>query len=151
VSHYFDPADFAIYSVGCFQVPLLGMLSTSFASAINPDLARHKETGNNRAILRLWVEVMHKLALFSVPVFALLFVLRREFITVLFTANYEASVPIFAVNLITMLIWITVHLHMLRPFDQLKYFRLKLYLVLAPVTLGALYVGLRAGGMIGVA
>ncbi|MGH9838070.1 MAG: lipopolysaccharide biosynthesis protein [Blastocatellia bacterium] len=151
VSHYFDPADFAIYSVGCFQVPLIGMLSTSFASALNPDLARHKEAGDYRAILRLWVDVMHKLALFSVPVFALLLVMRHEFITVLFTATYAASAPIFAINLFTLLIWITMHLHLLRLFDQLRYFRLKLYLALIPVTLGVLYAGWLAGGMIGVA
>src|SRR5262245_53562675 len=34
VSHYFDPATFAIYAIGCFQLPLLGMLATSFASAL---------------------------------------------------------------------------------------------------------------------
>ena len=51
-----------------------------------------------------------------------------------------------------MLLGIAVHLHILRLFDQLKFFRLKLYLALIPVTLGcALYVGLRAGGLIGVA
>lgn len=151
VSHYFDPAYFAIYSVGCFQVPLLGMLNTSFANALNPELARHREAGDYRAVMRLWVEVMHKLALFSVPVFVLLLVLRHEFITVLFTANYAASAPIFAINLFTLLLWIPLHLHLLRLFDRLRYFRLKLYPVLIPVTLGALYAGWLAGGMIGVA
>ncbi len=151
VSHYFDPASFAIYAVGCFQVPLVGMLSTSFASAVNPDLARHKEAGDHQAIIRLWVEVMHKLALFSVPAFALLLVMRHEFITVLFTETYAASVPIFAINLCTVLVWITIPLHLLRLFDRLRYFRLKLYLALIPVTWGALYAGLLKGGLIGVA
>jgi len=50
-----------------------------------------------------------------------------------------------------MLLGIAVHLHILRLFDQLKFFRLKLYLALIPVTLGALYIGLRMGGLIGVA
>jgi O-antigen/teichoic acid export membrane protein len=151
VSHYFDSAAFAVYSVGCFQLPLLGMLSSSFASALNPELAKHKEAGNYRAIVRVWMDVMRKLALFFVPAFAAMFVLRYDLITALFTRNYEASVPVFAVNLFAILLGIAVHLHILRVFDQLKYFRLKLYLALIPVTFGALYLGLRSGGLVGVA
>src|SRR5262249_33086991 len=151
VSHYFDPATYAIYAVGCFQLPFLSVLTTSFASALNPELAKHKEVNDYRAIINLWMDVIRKLALFFAPAFALLLVLRREFITLLFTENYAASVPIFAINLFSMLLWIAVPLHILRLFDRLKFFRLKLYLALIPVTLGALYAGLSAGGMIGVA
>jgi len=151
VSHYFDPATFAVYAVGCFQLPLLSTLTTSFACALNPDLAKYKEGNDYRAIINLWMDVIRKLAFFYAPAFALLLVLRREFITLLFTENYAASVPIFAINLFSMLLGIAVHLHILRLFDRLKFFRLKLYLALIPVTLGALYAGLRAGGMIGVA
>jgi O-antigen/teichoic acid export membrane protein len=151
VSHHFDPATFAIYAVGCFQLPVLAMLAGSFANVLNPELAKHKEAGNYQAIISLWLDVIRKLAFFFVPTFALLLILRREFITVLFTANYAASAPIFAVNLFSMLLGIALHLHILRLFDQLKFFRLKLYLALIPVTFGALYAGLRAGGLIGVA
>src|SRR5262249_37112460 len=145
------PATFAIYAVGCFQLPLLSMLAASFANALNPELAKHKELNDHQAIISLWTDVIRKLAFFFAPAFALLLVLRREFITLLFTENYAASVPIFAINLFSMLLGIAVHLHILRLFDQLKFFRLKLYLALIPVTLVALYAGLRAGGMIGVA
>jgi O-antigen/teichoic acid export membrane protein len=151
VSYYFDPATFAIYAVGCFQLPLLGMLATSFTNALNPELAKHKEANDYRAIINLWTDVIRKLAYFFAPAFALMFVLRRELITLLFTENYAASAPIFAVNLFSVLLGIAVHLHILRLFDQLKFFRLKLYLALIPVTLGALYVGFRVGGLIGVA
>ncbi len=151
VSHYFDSATFAIYAVGCFQLPLLSMLATSFASALNPELAKQKEVNDYRAIINLWMDVIRKLAIIFVPTFALLLVLRREFITLLFTANYAGSVPIFAINLITVLLGISVHLHILRLFDRLKFFRLKLYLALIPVTWGALYLGLHTGGLVGVA
>ena len=151
VSHYFDPATFAIYAVGGFQLPFLNTLTTSFANALNPELARHKELNDHQAIISLWTDVIRKLAFFFAPAFALLLVLRREFITLLFTENYAASVPIFAINLFGLLLGIAVHLHVLRLFDRLKFFRLKLYLALIPVTLVALYAGLRAGGMIGVA
>src|SRR5262249_34187676 len=34
VSRYFPPAGFAVYSVGLFQLPLLGLLTTSFGNAL---------------------------------------------------------------------------------------------------------------------
>ncbi|MCI0392817.1 MAG: oligosaccharide flippase family protein [Acidobacteria bacterium] len=151
VSHYFDTATYAIYAVGCFQLPLLGMLATSFASVLNPELAKHKEAADYQAIIHLWMDVMRKLAFFYLPGFALMFVLRQDLITVLFRVDYLASVPIFAINLFGLLLGLTVHLHVLRLFDQLRYFRLKLYLVLIPITLGALHLGLISGGLFGVA
>ncbi len=151
VSHHFDPATFAVYAIGCFQLPILGMLAGSFASALNPELAAHKEARDKRAIIKLWMEVIGKLAFFFVPMFAALLVLRREFITALFTADYVASVPIFALNLFSILAGTLVHMHILRLFEELKYFRLKLYLVLVPVTWGALSLGLHWRGLMGVA
>jgi O-antigen/teichoic acid export membrane protein len=97
------------------------------------------------------MEVIGKLAFFFVPAFALLLVLRREFITVLFTTDYLASVPIFTLNLVSVLVGILVHMHIFRLFEELRYFRLKLYLVLIPVTWGALSLGLHWRGLIGVA
>jgi O-antigen/teichoic acid export membrane protein len=151
VGFYFNAATYAIYAVGCFQLPLLGMLAASFASALNPELAKHKEQDDYRAIIDLWMEVIRKLALIFVPAFALLLVMRREFIALLYPPIYAESVPIFAIYLIGVLIGIFVHLHILRLFDQLKFFRLKLYLALIPVTWGALYLGMRSGGLVGVA
>jgi O-antigen/teichoic acid export membrane protein len=151
VSYHFEPAVFAIYAVGCFQVPILGMLSSSFASAVNPELARCQEAGDARAVIWLWMDVVRKLAFFYFPAFALLFTMRTELITLLFTADYSASVPIFAINLIGVLFAVTMHMHILRLFDEMKYFRLKLYLVLLPLTWGALWLGLRTAGLIGIA
>ncbi|HKQ77334.1 MAG TPA: lipopolysaccharide biosynthesis protein [Blastocatellia bacterium] len=151
VSHYFDPARFAIYSVGCFQLPVLSLLAASFANALNPELAKYKEANDYWAIINIWMDVIRKLTFVFAPAFALLLALRREFITLLFTENYAASVPIFAINMLSMLLGVAVHLHILRLFDRLKFFRLKLYLALIPVTFGSLYVGLRLGGLIGVA
>jgi O-antigen/teichoic acid export membrane protein len=151
VSYHFEPAVFAIYAVGCFQVPILGMLSSSFASAVNPELARCQEAGDARAITWLWMDVVRKLSFFYLPAFALLFTLRSELITLLFTANYSASVPIFTVYLLGLLYAVPIHIHVLRLFDELRYFRLKLYLTLLPITWGALYLGLRMAGLVGVA
>ncbi|MBO0720131.1 MAG: lipopolysaccharide biosynthesis protein [Blastocatellia bacterium] len=151
VSYHFEPAVFAVYAVGCFQVPILGMLSSSFASAVNPELARCQEAGDKRAIIWLWMDVVRKLSFFYIPAFAVLFTMRSELITLLFTAKYSASIPIFSVYLLGVLYAVPIHMHILRLFDELRYFRLKLYLVLLPITWGALILGLRVYGLVGVA
>src|SRR5262245_8990150 len=40
VSRYFPPAGFAVYSAGLFQLPLLGLLTSSFRDALIPEIGR---------------------------------------------------------------------------------------------------------------
>jgi O-antigen/teichoic acid export membrane protein len=79
----------------------------------------------------------------------LLFVVRHEFITTLFTKNYDAAAPIFAINLLGILLTLCMPTSILRSFEELKYFRLKLSLAMIPVACVALYLGIQAGGLIG--
>jgi O-antigen/teichoic acid export membrane protein len=127
------------------------MLVTSFAGALNPEVARQEREGNHEGIYSAWVHVIRNLAFVLIPTYALLLVMRREFITGLFTANYAASIPIFAVHLLIVVLTISMHYPILRVFDDLRYFRFKFYVLLLPVTFGALYLGWRTAGLVGVA
>ena len=69
------------------------MLAASFANALNPELAKYKEGKDYQAIINLWMDVIRKLAFVFAPAFALLLVLRREFITLLFTAELRGLSP----------------------------------------------------------
>jgi len=149
VSHYFDPDQFAIYAVGCFQLPLLGMLLDSVISVLLPEVARREAAADYQGIIELWAAAIRKLSLFFIPIYTLLFVVRHEFITVLFTKNYSAAAPIFAINLLNILLYICVPTSILRSFDKLKYFRLKLSLVMIPLGGLALYVGINWAGLVG--
>jgi O-antigen/teichoic acid export membrane protein len=149
VSHYFDPDQFAIYAVGCFQLPLLGMLFESVVSVLMPEVARRHSKADYDGIIGLWAAAIRKLALFFVPTYVFLFVVRHEFITMLFTKNYVAAAPIFAINLLGILLYICVPTSIMRSFEELKYFRLKLSLATIPVACVALYVGIHAAGLVG--
>ncbi|HXU38604.1 MAG TPA: lipopolysaccharide biosynthesis protein [Blastocatellia bacterium] len=149
VSHYFDPDQFAIYAVGCFQLPLLGMLLDSVISVLLPEVARREAAADYQGIIQLWAAAIRKLSLFFIPVYTLLFVVRHEFITVLFTHNYAAAAPIFAINLLNILLYICVPTSILRSFDELKFLRLKLSLAMIPLGAVALYVGIHAAGLVG--
>jgi O-antigen/teichoic acid export membrane protein len=149
VSRFFPPAGFAVYSVGLFQLPLLGLLTTSFGSALIPEVSQLAAEGNQRAIIPIWLNAVRKLALVIVPACALMFVLRYEIITLLFTSAYIEAAPLFGIYLFSALLPMTLTGSPLRAHEEFKFFRLKLHLALLPVTFGALYVGIHAAGLIG--
>jgi O-antigen/teichoic acid export membrane protein len=99
VSHHFGPATYAIYSIGCFQLPLFGILADSVGSVMIPRFSALEGLGDTREMVLTLARAMRKLALLYFPAYAFLLVMRREFIVALFTTRYLESVPIFAVNL----------------------------------------------------
>jgi O-antigen/teichoic acid export membrane protein len=149
VSRYFPPAGFAVYSAGLFQLPLLGLLTASFSGALIPEVSRLAAAGERRAIIPIWLDAVRKLALVIVPICALMFVLRYEIITLLFTSAYSEAAPLFGVYLLSALLPITLTGAPIRAHEEFKFFRFKLHLALLPVTFGALYVGIHAAGLIG--
>ena len=149
VSHYFDPATFALYAVGCFQLPLFTLLLDSVGSVLIPEIARLQAESGRRAIFLLWVSASRKIAFFFVPVCAFLFLMRSEFITALFTDRYAGAAPIFAINVAVMLLNITLSSAVLRAFDECKYFSMKLHILLIPVMWASLWVGIREAGLVG--
>ena len=149
VSHYFDPAMFAIYAVGCFELPLLGILFESVVSVLLPEVARMQAGGDHNSVISLWASAIRKLAFFYLPTYVLMFVLRTEIITLLFTRDYAASAGVFAINLMLLPMYLCVYTAFLRSFDDLKFFRLKLSLIMIPVMAVALYSGIHLAGLKG--
>src|SRR5262245_1047919 len=149
VSRYFPPAGFAVYSVGLFQLPLFGLLTTSFGSALIPEVSKLAAAGERRAIIPIWLDAVRKLALVVVPICALMFALRYEIITLLFTNAYREAAPLFGIYLFSALLPATLTGSPIRAHEEFKFFRFKLHLALLPVTFVALYVGIHAAGLTG--
>jgi O-antigen/teichoic acid export membrane protein len=149
VSRYFPPAGFAVYSAGLFQLPLLGLLTGSFRDALIPEVSSLAAAGQRRAIIPIWLNAARKLALIIVPACALMFVLRYEIITLLFTSAYSEAAPLFGIYLFSALLPMTLTGAPIRAHEEFKFFRFKLHLALLPLTFGALYAGLQAAGLIG--
>ncbi|MBO0724751.1 MAG: lipopolysaccharide biosynthesis protein [Blastocatellia bacterium] len=149
VSRYFPPAGFAVYSAGLFQLPLLGLLTTSFSGALIPEVSRLAAAGEQRAIIPIWLNAVRKLALVVVPICALMFVLRYEIITLLFTSAYSEAAPLFGIYLFSALLPMTLTGSPIRAHEEFKFFRFKLHLALLPVTFVALYAGIHAAGLLG--
>jgi O-antigen/teichoic acid export membrane protein len=109
VSHQFGPAVFAVYSIGCTDLPLITVLGDSVASVMLPRASLLQQQNSNRELLELLSRVARKLSLVYFPVYAFFMAAGHVFIVALFTKRYEASWPVFAVNLtfIPLLIFLT--------------------------------------------
>lgn len=90
-----DAATFAIYAIGCLQIPLVDLISTSTVNVLMVRMGEEHNRG--RAALALWHDTVCRLAFLLVPLSVFLMVVARELIIGLFTATYAASVPIFTV------------------------------------------------------
>ena len=97
VSYHFDAATFAIYAVGCLQMPFVEFVATSVASVMMVEMSEGVKTGRTEQVLAIWHETTRKLALFFFPLVGLLLVTARELIVFLFTESYAPSVPVFMV------------------------------------------------------
>jgi O-antigen/teichoic acid export membrane protein len=97
VSHAFGPAGYAIYSVGVTQLPLVGILRESAGAVMLPRINQLESENGRLEILDLVARAGRKLALVYFPLSAFLLVAGREVVTFLFTRQYEASWPIFAI------------------------------------------------------
>ncbi len=149
VSHYFSAADFAIYSVGCFQLPMLMVLVDAIETVLYPEVARVVKQASYAQVIRIWLNAIRFLAFCFVPTCILMLVLRREIIITLFTKNYLSAETIFAINLAGVLLLAHVSYPVVRAFAEFRYFRLKLCLIFLPLNWFALYFAIQAIGLVG--
>lgn len=101
VSASVTAAAFAVYSVGCFQLPVVDMLYTPVSEILQLGIAEHDAAGDGAGALRLFREAVARLSLVFVPVMVLLFITAPALIEFLFTARYLAATPIFRLALIS--------------------------------------------------
>jgi O-antigen/teichoic acid export membrane protein len=93
VSAQVAPAVFAIYAVGCLQIPLIDLVAGPSGNVM---MVRMSEPGAGPAArLALFHGTIRKLAFVFLPLAAFLMVSARDIIETLFTARYAASAPIF--------------------------------------------------------
>ncbi len=148
VSHSFTAAEFAIYSVGCFQLPLIAMLYESVGAVMIPRMSRMQDEGKKREILEMSVRATQKLSFVYLPLFCYLMIVASEFITTLFTSAYAASAPIFRVNLVVLPLFSLVVDPVTRAFPQAGRFLLKVRIGICVALLGVFWFGIGRLGLL---
>jgi O-antigen/teichoic acid export membrane protein len=101
VSATVTAAVFAVYSVGCFQLPIIDMLYSPVSEILQLGIAEHDAHNDNEGALRLFREAVAKLSFVFVPTMAVLFITAPTLIQFLFTDRYLSAVPIFRLAIIS--------------------------------------------------
>lgn len=151
VSYSFSPADFAIYAVGCLQLPLIDLFYSSIGDVAMVKMAEHLRIHDIVGLRNVWHDAMLKLAIIFLPMMIYLVIVSNLFITTLFTQNYQASVPIFIVSTIGMFLSALLFVDpVMRVFGEMR-FMLIITILRLPVTFTLVVGALTLFGMIGVA
>jgi O-antigen/teichoic acid export membrane protein len=95
VSARVDAATFAIYAVGCLQLPLVDLVAGPASNVMMVRMGEKRHEGRSDGVLTLWRETTRRLALIMFPIVGCVLVSARELIVLLYTKKYEGSVPIF--------------------------------------------------------
>lgn len=149
VGYKFTSAEFAIYAYGCFEVPLIAMLSDSVTAVLIPRMNALQFAGDRDEMIRLTARAMQKLAFFYFPIYVFLMITAQTFITTLFTHKYEASASVFVINLTLLPFSILITDPIVRSYKELgRTFLLTRILVLTSL-IAVLYYGLNHFGLTG--
>ena len=148
VSSWFDAATFAIYSVGCLQIPLAEVVSVSVVNVMMVGMIQAIREGREAAVVPMWHDTVRKLALIFFPFVAILVIAAHDLIVVLFTDAYAASVPIFRTWSIVILLSAIPMDGLLRVYAQTP-FLLFINVVKFILVVGAIYWFVQGLGLIG--
>jgi len=149
VSNRFGPALFARYAVGGLQLPLMGLLQEATAAVLIPQLGKLQQRGEHREVIQLQARAMRKLAMVYLAVAALLLVVGREFLVFLFTEQYRASWPVFAVHLLILPLSILPQDPLFRAYSSERFWVIRYRLVVLAFLSVALWAGISWWGLTG--
>jgi len=141
-------AAFAVYNVGCFQLPVVDVLYTPVSEVLQLGLADLDRQGRPCAGLALFQEAVSRLSLAFVPLVALLLVVAPAFIGFVFSDRYLAAVPLFRLSLLAIPLAALPLDGVMRARAQNR-FMLGASLVKLAVTIALVLTGFRAFGMEG--
>lgn len=148
VSSMVSPGLFAIYAVGCFQLPVIRLLYAPTSEVLMVRLGELEAGSRIDECLAAFHEAVEKLALIFLPSAAFLFAVAPAFIGAFFGTKYLAAVPIFRVSLVGVVLSTLPVDGVLRARNHTRHILLA-YAVKAAVTLPLVLIGVRRFGMLG--
>lgn len=142
------PALYALYRVGCFQLPVVDLLYTPTSEVLMVRLGELEKAGRLEEGVDAFREAAGKLAFVFLPVSAFLFAAAPEFVSALFGAKFLPAVPIFRVSVLGVVLSILPMDGVLRARGHTRAIFIS-YLIKAVVTAPLVWWGVHQFGMKG--
>lgn len=109
ISNGFSPGEFAAYSRGAMEVPLISSITYLLNDITLPQYVAAYRQKNIRLLLDLMHANLDKVAKINLGVFVFLLVEAPLFLEILYTREYADAAPIFRVYLLSLLFGVTVY------------------------------------------
>ncbi len=120
ISLFFTPEDYAVYSCGAFEIPVVALVTVSINSAIMPDLVRCFEKKELGKCLNIWQEAIRKCSLIIFPCFVFFFVIGYDLMVLLYGRDYSMAAWPFRIYLIMLPLRVAVYSSLLRAVGATK-------------------------------
>jgi O-antigen/teichoic acid export membrane protein len=101
VSARATPALFALYSIGCMQIPIVSLLYAPVSETLQVRLAALERTGETHRSGEVFSEAVDKLALIFLPLCALLIATARPGLHVLYGGRYDDAASILRIAVLS--------------------------------------------------
>lgn len=149
VSRYYGTEAYAVYSAGVTPVPLVEMYMYSLASVSLGEFARLEKEGDWPAIRDLWRRIQAGVYGIALPFMVLLLLVSEPLVLFLFTQEYADAVGIFRINVLVNLNTLFNATLILRAMNRNDVI-LRWHLILLAAAPPLLWLGMRAGGTLGI-
>ncbi len=116
----FSTTDFALYSVGSFGIPL-GVLYLSIGNVILPKLSEYSIDNQLKETLLLWKKMITMNSIVTIPIVIFFLISAKQFVVTLFGIEYEASVNIFRIIILSLLFQMLGHGYVLRAYAKTRF------------------------------
>lgn len=91
MSIYLKPKDFAVYSLGAREIPLIGVIGPSVSTVLIPHLVEDVENHRTEQICRRWEKACYSTAFVTYPIAAFCIIYAAPVMTFFFSAKYIGS------------------------------------------------------------
>ncbi|HEY5512418.1 MAG TPA: oligosaccharide flippase family protein [Geomonas sp.] len=109
ISSGFSPSQFAVYSRGAMEVPLISTITYLLNDITLPQYVAAYKQKNIRLLLDLMHANIDKVAKINLAVFVFLLVEAPRLMEILYTSRYAEATPIFRIYLLSLLFGVTVY------------------------------------------
>lgn len=122
VSAMYSSAQYAIYSIGWLEVPLISLFLESMLSVMVVRISALQQEGRVEDIRTVLASAINKLATVQFPIYALLLISGRDLIVFFYTNAYAASAPIFYVTITLIVLNVFIYDPIVRAYMELRKF-----------------------------
>lgn len=120
ISSMFTPGEFAVYSCGAVELPVISLVTGSLSTAILPNMVNLSAEGRVTAAMDIWHEATRKCSLLIFPCFAFFLWGSHDLIVLLYGASYALAAYPFLIYLLRLPLRAAVYGSVLRAFGKTR-------------------------------